>query len=83
VSSPVKRRVVHLDGVVDSNFEKAEAENVVFRAAGVARVRNNLKVKYPEIIVDDPYMYSWSITWYEGVTTIRKKPTAGFARHQE
>lgn len=34
------------------------------RAVGVARVRNKLKVKYPEIIVDDPYVYSWSIHKY-------------------
>ncbi len=72
----VRKRVAHLDGVVDSYFEKAEAENVAFRAVGVARVRNNLKVLHPEMIVEDPYVYSWSIAeypWYEGVVSIRKK----------
>jgi osmotically-inducible protein OsmY len=39
-------QVVTLDGDVNSYFEKAEAENVAYRAAGVAEARNRLRVRH-------------------------------------
>jgi osmotically-inducible protein OsmY len=67
----VKNRVVRLEGNVDSYFEKAEAENAAFMAAGVREVRNFLDVGSQAPIVYDPYVYSWSIheyPWYDGGT---------------
>lgn len=72
----VENGVAHLDGTVDSYFEKAKAENVAFRAKGVTSVRNSLDVKYPEIVIYDPYVYDWSIYdyyWYENPTRITNK----------
>jgi osmotically-inducible protein OsmY len=53
--------VVTLTGAVDSQFERARADNLASRANGVVDVRNNLSVEYPRSIYyntgHDPY---WS-----------------------
>lgn len=67
ISVRVRNQVVYLDGTVDSYFDKAEAENVAFRAAGVVDVRNHLLVSNPAVLIYDPYVYDWSIydyPWY-------------------
>jgi len=72
----VKNHVVRLAGIVDSYFEKAEAENTAFRAKGVTDVKNNLTVSYPDIVIYDPYVYGWSIydyPWYGGSVIITSK----------
>ncbi len=72
----VRNQIVRLEGAVDSYFEKAEAENVAFRTLGVKQVRNNLDVQFPHLIVDDPYVYSWSIydyPWFDRDTVILKQ----------
>ncbi len=66
----VKNRVARLNGIVDSYFEKAEAENVAFRAKGVTDIKNNLSVSYPDVIIFNPYVDDWSIydyPWYLAV----------------
>lgn len=76
----VKNRVVRLEGTVDSYFEKAEAENIAFRAKGVTDVKNNLTVSYPDLVIYDPYVYSWSIydyPWYENSVIITNKSDLG------
>ena len=75
ISVRVKSQVVQLDGTVNSYFEKAEAEDLAFRAAGMAEVRNHLAVSYPETVTYDPYVYDWSIytfPWYAGITITSK-----------
>lgn len=72
----VKDQVVYLGGNVDSSFEKAEAEDVAFRAAGVVGVHNYLTVRHPKTLTTNPYVYKWSIydfPWDEGLTVIRTK----------
>jgi osmotically-inducible protein OsmY len=59
VNVKAKNGVVTLGGMVDSYYEKSEAEDVASRANGVLDVANNLTVSYP-ILVDydlgyDPY----------------------------
>lgn len=75
ISVRVKNQVVHLDGTVDSYFDKAEAESVAFRAAGVVDVRNHLMVSNPAVLIYDPYVYDWSIydfPWYIAPTVTSK-----------
>jgi len=75
ISVRVKNHVVQLDGIVDSYFDKAEAENVAMRAAGVVEVRNHLVVSYPSALNYDPYVDDWSIydyPWYTAPTVTSK-----------
>jgi osmotically-inducible protein OsmY len=72
----VKNQVARLNGTVDSYFEKAEAENVAFRAKGVTDVKNSLTVSYPAIVIYNPYIYSWTIydyPWYKSAAIISNK----------
>jgi osmotically-inducible protein OsmY len=72
----VQDQTAYLAGVVDSYFEKAEAQNVAFRANGVNKVRNNLVVGNPTTVVYDPYVDNWSIydyPWYSGPIAIQNK----------
>ncbi len=69
----VKNHIVRLEGIVDSYFQKAVVENTVFRANGVADVKNNLTVSYPDVVIYDPYVYDWSIydyPWYGSLVII-------------
>jgi osmotically-inducible protein OsmY len=58
----------YLNGAVDTYFEKAQADDVASRVAGVVEVRNNIDVNYPGApIVYDPYVYDWypyGYYWY-------------------
>jgi osmotically-inducible protein OsmY len=60
--------IVDLFGVVDSHFEKAQAEEVTSRVNGVQMVDNNLSVqKYHEFFRYDPYVDDWypyDYHWY-------------------
>jgi osmotically-inducible protein OsmY len=46
---------VYLYGEVDTNFERAQADEAVSRQRGVTRVHNFLLVRYPDIPTYDPY----------------------------
>jgi osmotically-inducible protein OsmY len=68
--------VVYLAGLVDSYFDKAEAEQVAFRARGVTAVRNDLAVLQPEVLTYDPYVDDWKIydfTWYDAASDVQSK----------
>jgi osmotically-inducible protein OsmY len=63
----VDDHVAYLEGTVDSYFDKAEAESIAERAAGVSAVRNHLQVSSPSTLTYDPYVSEWSIydyPWY-------------------
>ncbi|MDT8452554.1 MAG: BON domain-containing protein [Gammaproteobacteria bacterium] len=65
----VRNKIVYLEGVVDTYFEKGIAENVAFRSSGVSDVRNSLTVAFPDVTTYDPYIYDWSVydtPWYIG-----------------
>lgn len=82
----VKDQVVYLEGKVDSYFEKAEAEDVAFRAAGVIDVRNDLTVSHPKTLTSNPYVYKWSMydfPWEEGLTVTRTKSDRQIAQDIE
>ena len=51
----VINRVAYLSGGVDSNFQKAEAQDAASRIKGVVEVRNHLKVE-PDFFIGD---YNW------------------------
>jgi osmotically-inducible protein OsmY len=55
IDAAVIHRVAYISGAVDSEFEKAEAEDVASRIKGIAAVRNRLNAE-PEISV---YYYNW------------------------
>jgi osmotically-inducible protein OsmY len=79
----VNNQTAYLTGVVDSYFEKAEAQNVAFRTQGVSNVRNNLIVNDPTTLVYDPYVDDWSIygyPWYVGSTSAQYKSDWQIAR---
>lgn len=57
----VKNKIVYLDGIVDTYFEKNVVENVIFSSSWVSDVRNNITVTYPDVTTYDPYIYDWSI----------------------
>lgn len=79
----VNNQTAYLTGVVDSYFEKAEAQNVAFRTQGVSNVRNNLIVNDPTTLVYDPYVDNWSIydyPWYSGPIAIQNKSDWQIAR---
>jgi osmotically-inducible protein OsmY len=67
VSVEVYDGVAHLYGIVDSYFEKGQADDAASRAKGVIDVRNHLGVDFSdrpltyEPYVDDyyPYIYDW------------------------
>ena len=72
----VRNGTVYLSGNVDTQFDKVEAENVAFGAAGVTDVYNNLTVSRAEVLTYDPYVYDWSIydyPWYENGPTVSYK----------
>lgn len=72
----VKNHVAYLDGTVDTYMEKAEAENIAYRAEGITDVKNNLDVSNPDIVVNNPYVYNWSIydyPWYGGSARVYGK----------
>ncbi len=65
---------VYLSGVVDSYFEKQQADDIAASIYGVEEVHNNLDVEYKGALVFNPYVYVYDpfgYTWYdyEPVTT--------------
>jgi osmotically-inducible protein OsmY len=62
ITVAVTHRIAHLSGMVDSSFQKAEAQDVASRIKGVLSVRNNLKTEpeFSTYYLDDysPY-YSY------------------------
>jgi osmotically-inducible protein OsmY len=60
IDAAVINRVAYLSGGVDSNFQKAEAQDVASRIKGVAEIRNHLKVEpdFSIVYYDWPY-YSY------------------------
>jgi len=48
-----KNGAITLTGVVDSYYEKAQAEDIASRAEGVLNVKNNLTVSYPSLVYHD------------------------------
>jgi osmotically-inducible protein OsmY len=82
----VADQAVYLAGTVDSYFDKAEAENLAFRVAGVARVHNALRVAAPQTMVYDPYVQEWSIydyPWYPGPVDPQNKSDVQLLRDIE
>jgi len=57
----VINRVAYLSGTVDSNFEKAEGQDVASRIKGVVLVRNHLKIE-PEFAIT---YYDWPNYYYD------------------
>jgi osmotically-inducible protein OsmY len=53
ISVKSKDGVVMLNGTVDSNYEKAQAEDIASRANGVVDVDNNLTVNNPFLVYHD------------------------------
>jgi osmotically-inducible protein OsmY len=68
---------VYLTGVVDSYFEKGQADDVAARVYGVTEVKNNLDVDYDDPLVYDPYLDDYDpydYDWYDyepGYTFLR------------
>ena len=65
---------VYLSGVVDSYFEKQQADDLAASIYGVEEVHNNLDVEYDTALVYNPYVYVYDpfgYAWYdyEPVTT--------------
>lgn len=61
--------VVHLDGQVDSYFEKRRADDLAARTSGVTEVRNRILVE-DRLYAHDPYTDPWSVydySWYEAL----------------
>ncbi len=74
----VNNKIVYLNGIVDTSFEKDVAENVIFHSSLVSEVHNNITVTYPDVKTYDPYIYEWSIyntTRYNGTAFIGKSDT--------
>lgn len=72
----VRGHVAHLTGIVDTYFEKAEAERVALGATGVTDVRNKLVVGYPDRLGFDPYVDTWLLDdypWYVGPPRVQRK----------
>jgi osmotically-inducible protein OsmY len=61
VAVQAKNGIVVLTGVVDSTYEKSQAEDIASRLIGVIDVKNQLTISYPSLyyydIANDPY---WS-----------------------
>ncbi|MCF8130401.1 MAG: BON domain-containing protein [Deltaproteobacteria bacterium] len=67
---------VYLTGNVDTQFEKARADDLASRHVGVRAVKNYLTVNEPNGMSDDPYVEDWSIYdfyWYENRKTTTAK----------
>ena len=66
----VDNGVAELSGIVESYYEKAEADDVAARVYGVAEVDNNLVVRDTgELVIADPYVdedwYVYDYDWYD------------------
>lgn len=60
-----------LDGTVDTIYEKAQAEALVARTAGVSKITNKLEVDTPAYLAFNPYVGDWDFTvttWYNDLT---------------
>jgi osmotically-inducible protein OsmY len=68
----------YLQGTVNSNFDRLRAEEVVSRAAGVAFVTNNIKVKRPWLHKDDDEMQedvAQRLRWASDIEAAKVKVT--------
>lgn len=61
--------IAYLNGIVDSYFEKGEADDIASTVYGVEGIRNNLEVDYAdEPLVYNPYIYDidpYDYEWYD------------------
>lgn len=76
VEAAVINHVAYLSGTVDSDLQKADAQDVATRTKGVAEVRNRLKVEPEELAVSYyswPY-YSYSYDPYDEFEFIGPQP---------
>lgn len=63
----VQDGTARLYGSVNSNYEKAQADDIAARVQGVKQVENNLTVDYGHVLGYDPYTYDWyadDYVWY-------------------
>ncbi len=72
--------IVHLRGIVDSNFERACADDVASRINGVTDVRNHLRVSHAGMLPFDPYIDPWPV---HGYAWFRYQPPVTFTRDAE
>jgi osmotically-inducible protein OsmY len=67
ITSSVRNGTVYLFGSVDSQFERAQAEEVASGITGATEVRNNLTVFDNHPLTYNPYVYDWypyDYSWY-------------------
>lgn len=66
ITVSVINNIVYLSGIVDSYFEKAQADDVASLVYGVVDVKNNLEINDDRIVpYYDPYLYDWyAYDWY-------------------
>ena len=71
---------VNLYGMVNTYFEKAQAEDDTARVMGVKKVENHITVSNTNnLLAYNPYVDKWNPAdskWYNGVTTTTRKPDA-------
>lgn len=75
---------VYLDGEVDTVFEKATAEDLASRVAGVVHVRNAIAVQAPRAVSYDPYVDDMEIRdypWYAVDRIFPKKRDHEIRKH--
>ncbi|MGE3171835.1 MAG: BON domain-containing protein [Planctomycetota bacterium] len=61
----VRNGMAHLYGAVDTDFERARADDVTSRVLGVVGVDNHLEVGDPHITSYDPYVDPWPVHDYD------------------
>jgi len=83
ITLTVNNGKVTLNGAVDSQYEKAQAEDVAARFAGVAAVNNGLTVANTQPLTNQPYVddrYSQDYPWYDYMTSTT---TSDWAIHDD
>lgn len=69
ITVTVEDGVAHLNGTVDSYFEKGQADDIAARVDGVVKVNNNLTVNdVYDYYAYDPYVDRWDVydhEWYD------------------
>lgn len=61
IAVDVEGGVVRLDGVVDSLYERLQADDLAARVRGVVDVRNDLRVRGRAYPASDPFVDRWSL----------------------
>ena len=67
----VEDGLVYLDGIVDTRYQKARADDIASRQPGVTEVVNRLSADAPDIVVQQPYAGDWYLydfSWYDPST---------------